>query len=84
MFFILFRKIEIKLRIFLYILFFSYLIQLLPPNIFLIQNHEINLSDTKENIFKILKNPQNLDYNFFKKLCCNFDLLEEKYLKYHK
>lgn len=37
-----------------------------------------------ENIFNVLENPKNSDYNFFKKLCCDFKLLEEKCLEYNK
>lgn len=31
-----------------------------------------------ENIFEVLKDKNNPDYYFFKNLCCNFSLLEEK------
>jgi len=35
-----------------------------------------------DNIFKVLENSNNPDYNFFKKLCCDFKLLEEKCKEY--
>ncbi len=35
------------------------------------------------NIFNVLSDNKNIDYKFFKKLCCNFDRLEEVYLKYN-
>lgn len=37
-----------------------------------------------DNIFKVLENSNNPDYNFFKKLCCDFKLLEEKCVEYNK
>lgn len=37
-----------------------------------------------ENIFKVLNNPKDNDYEFFKKLCCDFRFLEEKCLKYNE
>ena len=37
-----------------------------------------------ENIFNVLQNPDNNDYEFFKILCCNFKLLEEKCNKYNE
>lgn len=35
-------------------------------------------------IFNVLENEKHYDYNFFKEVCCNFKLLEEKCLKYTK
>ena len=35
-----------------------------------------------ENIFNVLENPNHRDYKFFKSLCCDFKLLEEKSLEY--
>lgn len=35
-----------------------------------------------KNIFEILENKESYDYNFFKKLCCNFKKLENVYLEY--
>lgn len=37
-----------------------------------------------DNIFKVLENPKNIDYGFFRELCCDFKLLEEKCVEYHK
>ena len=36
------------------------------------------------NMFKVLENPKNIDYGFFRELCCDFKLLEEKCVEYHK
>ena len=36
------------------------------------------------NIFKVLEDKQNIDYMFFKKLCCDFKRLEKIYMKYNK
>lgn len=36
-----------------------------------------------DNIFKVLENPNNSDYDFFQKLCCNFELLEKKCIEYN-
>lgn len=35
-------------------------------------------------MFKVLENPKNIDYEFFRKLCCDFKMLEEKCVEYHK
>lgn len=35
------------------------------------------------NIFKVLSNAENIDYRFFKKLCCDFKKLEQEYFKYN-
>ena len=35
-----------------------------------------------ENIFNVLENPENSDYEFFYTLCCNFKILEIKCLEY--
>ena len=37
-----------------------------------------------DNMFKVLENPKNVDYEFFRKLCCDFKMLEEKCVEYHK
>ena len=37
-----------------------------------------------DNMFKVLENPKNIDYEFFRKLCCDFKMLEEKCIEYHK
>lgn len=37
-----------------------------------------------DNIFKVLENPSNIDYIFFKKLCCDFRMLEDKCIKFSK
>lgn len=34
------------------------------------------------NIFEVLQNDRHHDYNFFNKLCCNFNKLEKVYLEY--
>lgn len=34
------------------------------------------------NIFEVLQNNRHHDYDFFNKLCCNFNKLEEVYLEY--
>lgn len=39
------------------------------------------VSKTKK-IFEVMENKNNYDYNFFKKLCCDFNKLEEIYLEY--
>ena len=36
-----------------------------------------------DNIFKVLENPSSIDYIFFKRLCCDFKMLEEKCIKFH-
>ena len=35
------------------------------------------------NIFCVLSNNKSIDYEFFKELCCDFNKLEEVYLKYN-
>ena len=35
------------------------------------------------NIFNVLSNNKNIDYKFFKELCCDFKKLENVYLKYN-
>ena len=37
-----------------------------------------------DNIFNVLNNKEHYDYLFFKQLCCNFKLLEQKYKEYNK
>lgn len=37
-----------------------------------------------DNMFKVLENHKNIDYEFFRKLCCDFKMLEEKCVEYHK
>lgn len=37
-----------------------------------------------ENIFSVLDNPNHIDYKFFKSLCCDFKLLEQKCIEYNK
>ena len=37
-----------------------------------------------DNIFKVLENPSNIDYIFFKNLCCDFKMLEDKCIKFRK
>lgn len=39
------------------------------------------VSKTKK-IFEVMENKNNYDYNFLKKLCCDFNKLEEIYLEY--
>ncbi len=49
---------------------------------------EINKTVTKEiitkvsNMFKVLENNENIDYTFFKEICCNFKKLEKIYKNY--
>jgi protein AbiQ len=40
--------------------------------------------DKINNIFKVLQDKQHIDYLFFRKLCCDFKLLEEKCKEYNK
>ena len=36
------------------------------------------------NIFNVLKDEKNYDYLFFKQLCCDFELLEQKCKEYNR
>lgn len=36
------------------------------------------------NIFNVLRDKNNLDYNFFKTICCDFEKLEDVYKEYKK
>lgn len=47
--------------------------------------HIRRILETKgNNIFEILENTKHVDYLFFKELCCNFKLLEQKYREYNE
>ena len=35
-----------------------------------------------ENIFKVLEDEKHYDYQFFKRICCDYKILEEKYKEY--
>lgn len=37
-----------------------------------------------ENIFQVLKDEKHYDYFFFKQVCCDFELLEQKCIEYSK
>ena len=41
-----------------------------------------NLLSKTENVFYVIKDNNHPDYNFFKKICANFSLLEEKCKEY--
>lgn len=51
--------------------------------VFLRKKHNINSLIAKtENVFKVLNNPNDKDYIFFKRLCADYSLLEEKCKEY--
>lgn len=48
------------------------------------ENNMVNLLKKAQYIQEVLFNPKSYDYNFFKKLCGNFELLEDKCIEYDR
>lgn len=48
------------------------------------ENNMVNLLKKAQYIQDVLFNPKSYDYNFFKKLCGNFELLEDKCIEYDR
>ena len=49
-----------------------------------LENVKKEIINKINNIFKVLENKKHYDYLFFKEICCNFKLLEEKCREYHQ